>query len=235
MIKKANTFYKEHDIVLYRGDCFELIPLITEKEKINIVITDPPYELVKGGGWKENGVIKPYLQEIYKIDVSKFNPVKLLSILPTKNGIFFCNKLLISNYIEYAKKNNLLFDVHVMIKSNPIPAKSTTFIQDLEYIIYIKEKGSYFNNKSFFNDYRKTFNVNCKGNNLHPNQKEIAIIEKYLRVLTKEGDLVLDPFIGSGTTAVACKNLNRRFIGIEKEEKYLNIAVDRLRQEVFNF
>lgn len=67
---------------------------------------------------------------------------------------------------------------------------------------------------------------------LHPTQKPVALFEYLIKTYTNEGDLVLDNCIGSGTTAVACKNLNRNFIGIEISPEYCKIAEDRLRQEV---
>lgn len=63
---------------------------------------------------------------------------------------------------------------------------------------------------------------------LHPTQKPLALIEELIKTYTNEGDLVLDSCIGSGTTGLACKNLNRRFIGIEKDEKYFEIAKERI-------
>mgnify|MGYP000682327500 FL=1 len=56
----------------------------------------------------------------------------------------------------------------------------------------------------------------------------MALIEELIKTYTNEGDLVLDSCIGSGTTGLACKNLNRRFIGIEKDEKYFEIAKERI-------
>jgi len=66
----------------------------------------------------------------------------------------------------------------------------------------------------------------------HPSQKPIKLIKELIEKYSKEGDLILDPFIGSGTTAVAAKQLNRNYIGIEISEKYCEIARQRLRQEV---
>jgi len=67
---------------------------------------------------------------------------------------------------------------------------------------------------------------------LHPTQKPVALFEYLIKTYTNEGDLVLDNCIGSGTTALACKNLKRNFIGIEKEEEYCEIANERLKQEI---
>ena len=63
---------------------------------------------------------------------------------------------------------------------------------------------------------------------LHPTQKPLAMMEYLIKTYTNENDLVLDNCMGSGTIGVACKNLNRRFIGIEKDEKYFNIALERI-------
>ena len=66
---------------------------------------------------------------------------------------------------------------------------------------------------------------------LHPTQKPVALMEYLIKTYTNEGETVLDNCMGSGTTGVACKNLNRNFIGIEKDEKYFNIAKDRIENE----
>lgn len=63
---------------------------------------------------------------------------------------------------------------------------------------------------------------------LHPTQKPLLLLEELVKTYTNEGDLVLDNCMGSGTTGLACKNLNRRFIGIEKEERYFEIAKERI-------
>jgi site-specific DNA-methyltransferase (adenine-specific) len=63
---------------------------------------------------------------------------------------------------------------------------------------------------------------------LHPTQKPVALMEYLIKTYTNEGDTVLDFTMGSGTTGVACKNLNRKFIGIEKDTSYYKIAVDRI-------
>ena len=67
---------------------------------------------------------------------------------------------------------------------------------------------------------------------LHPTQKPVALMEYLIKTYTNEGETVLDNCLGSGTTAVACENLGRKWIGIEKEEKYCKVAADRIEAEM---
>jgi site-specific DNA-methyltransferase (adenine-specific) len=88
--------------------------------------------------------------------------------------------------------------------------------------------------KTYTESYPKSilrFNKEHSSIRLHPTQKPVALIEYLIKTYTLEGDLVLDNCAGSGTTLVAAKNLNRQFIGIEKEEKYYNICLERIRNE----
>ena len=72
------------------------------------------------------------------------------------------------------------------------------------------------------------FRFPCGRNKLHPTQKPLALIEKLVLTSTNEGDTVLEPFMGSGTTGVACKENRRKFIGIEKDVEYFKIAKNRI-------
>jgi len=75
-------------------------------------------------------------------------------------------------------------------------------------------------------EYKKYFE---EFKNRHPTVKSLGIMEYLIKLVSKEGAVVLDPFLGSGTTAIACVKLNRNFIGIEKEEEYVKIAKARLK------
>ena len=92
----------------------------------------------------------------------------------------------------------------------------------------MREKGSFFSHHKNIDDFRKFFMTNCsKG--LHPAQKPVELLERFIRVSSAENDIVLDPFIGSGSTGVACVNTNRNFIGIELDKNYFEIAEKRIR------
>ena len=116
-----------------------------------------------------------------------------------------------------------------MAKSNPIPAYNNHHLSDLEYIIMIREKGTYFSKHKELNDFRKFFITSCK-KGIHPAEKPIELIERFIKVSSQENDLVFDPFMGSGTTGIACKKLNRNFVGFEIDKEYFNIAQERINE-----
>lgn len=222
-------------IDLRRGDCLELLKDIPDKS-INLIVTDPPYKFEnQGGGFyaKNKSTKRVYLDSLKNINCCEFNPYEFLNILKPKlekfYGYFFCNKTLIEDYIKFARDNKYKFDVLVMAKSNPIPSFNNHHLSDLEYIILIREKGTYFSKHKEIDDFRKYYLTSCK-KGLHPAEKPVELLERFIKVSSKENDIVLDPFMGSGSTGVACKELNRNFIGIELDEKYFKIAKDRIEK-----
>ena len=100
----------------------------------------------------------------------------------------------------------------------------------MEYIIYVHTKGSVFNNDAPF-EYKKKCKIypimTSKGK-LHPTQKPLKLIEEFVMLHSLENQTVLDCFMGSGTCGVACKNLNRNFIGVELNKEYFEIAKTRI-------
>ncbi len=96
--------------------------------------------------------------------------------------------------------------------------------------------------QGFKGDFRKTYTHKfptthlvfdkIRKGSLHPTQKPVALLEYLIKTYTLEGETVLDFTMGSGSTGVACKNLNRKFIGIEKDKKYFEIAKERINEHV---
>ena len=235
MNDKPTPYYDHAGITIYHGDCRDIL---LHLEPVDLVLTDPPYNFEAcGGGFygvKWRGLTsepREYLSKLKKLDCTEFNPIETLELLPVKYGYFFCNKTLVSKYIRYAEENGLLYDILIMYKTNPIPAKNNHYLHDLEYVVMMRPPSSYF----FCDDYNlmsKLHTTTVGNGKVHPAEKPISIISKYLRVSCPKDGTILDPFMGSGTTLVAAKNLGRKAIGIEIEEKYCEIAVNRLRQEV---
>lgn len=201
---------------------------------IDLVITDPPYKFEnKGGGfYSENKSTKrKYLDNLRKENCIEFNPINFLNLINQKCKKFyayiFCNKSLIIDYLKYAIQNEYKYDLLTMTKKNPMPTTNNSHLPDLEYIVLIRKGGTYFSDSANFNDYRKNYNTSCKKRK-HPAQKDVEIIERFIRLSSKKDDVILDPFMGSGTTAIACKKLNRNFIGYDDKSKWVNLAYKRL-------
>lgn len=218
---------------LLKGDCLELMKDIPDKS-IDLVVTDPPYKFEnQGGGFyaRNKSTQRVYLDSLKNINCCEFNPYEFLNILKPKMkkfyGYFFCNKTLIEDYIKFARDNKYNFDVLVMAKSNPRPSYNNHHLSDLEYIILIREKGTYFSKHKDIDDYRKYYLTSCK-KGVHPAEKPIELLERFVKVSSKENDTILDCFMGSGSCGVAAINTGRSFIGIELDEKYFNIAKERI-------
>lgn len=215
------------------GDYAEVLNTIPDNS-IDLIVTDPPYKFEnQGGGFysHKEPTYRQYLDSLEKIQCCEFEPTVFLNAVKPKlkqfYGYFFCNKTLVDEYIRFAKENRYQYDILVMAKSNPIPAYNNHHLSDLEYIVMIRDKGTYFSKHKTLDDYRKFYITNCK-KGLHPAEKPLELIQRFIRVSSKEGDTVMDCFMGSGTTGVACSNLNRSFIGIEIDEKYFTIASNRI-------
>ena len=113
-------------------------------------------------------------------------------------------------------------------KPNPIPLCNMKLVNNLEFIIWVKEDKTYFNNGLDVKDKLRSFRYPAPQERIHPTEKPIKLINHLTNLFSNENDLILDCFSGSGTTAVACHNLNRRFICIEKDEDYYKASVERL-------
>jgi hypothetical protein len=119
----------------------------------------------------------------------------------------------------------------VVKKTNPMPVnRDRLFVNSFEFMIYATKGGKWTFNRRF--DYYETGFFECKNNGetKHPTEKQVKTMKELITILTNKGQTVLDPFMGSGTTGVACKELGREFIGIEKEQEYIKIAEKRINK-----
>ena len=220
------------NVKIYKGNCLEVMDkLIDEGIKVDAVITDPPYNIAKDnnfhtmgrsgidfGEWDKGFDLFSYINKVYKI--------------LDKNGSFVVfnawkNLGDISRYAE-----SLGFVTKDMIrleKTNPMPRnRDRRYITDFECAIWFTmPKAKWvFNRQS--DTYERPKYVGSIEKGLHPTQKNLGLMEWLLKIHSNENDLILDPFMGSGTTGVACINTNRKFIGIELDENYFDIAKERL-------
>lgn len=220
------------NIKLYQGDCLEVMDkLIAEGIKVDAVITDPPYNIAKDnnfhtmgrsgidfGEWDKGFDLFSYINKVYKI--------------LDKNGSFvvFNDWKNLGDISRYAESLGFVTkDMIRLEKTNPMPRnRDRRYITDFECAIWLTmpEAKWVFNRQS--DTYERPKYVGSIEKGLHPTQKNLGLMEWLVKIHSNENDLILDPFMGSGTTGVACINTNRKFIGIELDEKYFNIARNRI-------
>jgi len=215
--------YYENELgVIYHGDCLEILPQI---EKVDLVLTDPPYNDSNSNIGFKNG----YKTINEKWDKG-YDPYKIMNIsidiVKDKGSfLFFCSYHLLGKYLTWNKEK--LQQIIHWEYITAMPAIAKVYTPSIEYIIWYSRPKYTFNKK---NSGRKILRyMKAKGID-HPCPKPVELIENLLLVHSNINDIVLDPFLGSGTTAVAAMKLNRRFIGIEIEEKYCEIAAKRCEQ-----
>ena len=221
--------------VVYHGSAYELIKDLPD-HSIDLIITDPPYDIGTSHG---SGIMKDksicYLAEIEDAAINKGFDYSLLDelvrVMKKINIYIFCNKKQVPIYLDYFMKLGCNYDFLIWEKDNPVPLCGTHYLVDKEYCLFFWEQGAflyvpYERGKTI---YRSHTNVADKEIYKHPTVKNIIMIETLIQNSSQTGGVVLDPFLGSGTTARAAKNLGRQYIGYEINEAYYKIACDRLK------
>lgn len=256
-IEDAHPFYQSEseDFTLYYGDCLELLPLL--KEKVDVVFADPPYFLSNGGISVQSGKIV----SVNKGEWDKGIPVDEMHAFNMK-WIGLCRDILTDNgtiwvsgtyHNIFSVANALtslgfkILNVITWAKTNPPPNISCRyFTYSTEFIIWARKMAKvphYYNYelmKHINGDKQMTdvwrlpaiapWEKTC---GKHPTQKPLSLMSRIILASTKQGDKVLDPFCGSGTTGVAANLLERNFVGIEREWEYVEMS-QRRRQEIDN-
>ena len=221
---------------VYLGNCYELIRQVQDNS-VDLIVTDPPYKIesLHGSGIMKTRDKGNFTREIKEsnldvgIDISILD--EFVRVMKRVNIYLWCNKGQILPYLEYfVKERKCSFEMIVWGKKNPIPFCGIHYLVDKEYCLYFWEEGAPvdipFNRARTI--YMSNTNVADKKAYGHPTIKPLDIIKTLIENSSRKGDLVLDPFIGSGTTAVACKSLGRNYIGFEINEKYYRIANERI-------
>jgi len=228
-------------------DCLEYLRQIPDNS-VDLVVTDPPYNVSQKQDLKFNGRI---IRKNFGDWDFGFDPEPVLRELkrvlkPNGQIYIFCGTKQIPLYMGLMEKNDWFFrNLLVWYKTNPAPRMSkTNFVFANEYIIYaINEKvkpGSITFNFTKQSEMHNTFissalqgkeRLRDKNNQaIHPTQKPLFILRKLILLSSNQSDIILDPFIGIGSTAVAAKELGRKFIGCDIDNFFVFIARNRLKR-----
>ena len=156
---------------------------------------------------------------------------ELVRVMKKGNIYIFCNKNQLRQYFDYFGDLGWNLDLLVWNKTNCIPTVNNTYLANLEYCFFARESGTplYGSYETKSKCYTSPCNKADKDLYEHPTIKPLQFIKNLIINSSQEGGVVLDCFLGSGTTAVACKELNRHFIGFELNPRFVEIANDRLK------
>jgi site-specific DNA-methyltransferase (adenine-specific) len=222
LFSKENKYFETENGILYCGDCLEIMKEFP-KESVDLVLTDPPYGVRKKEKWDnlENFLNKVdewinYSYGITRTVVLWFCAEKLFPTILSNNKDKF-HRLLIWNksagsQFAGAMNTNIWYSTElILVFGKNIPKTN-------------KQKKYGYACFSYRTIPKKKYN--------HPTTKPLGLMEDLVYFYSNEGEIVLDPFSGSGTTAVACEKLNRRWIGIEINEEYCEIAKKRIEETI---
>jgi site-specific DNA-methyltransferase (adenine-specific) len=228
------------------GDAIELMKDIPDKS-VDMILTDPPYGTI-ACKWDQIVDFTAMWKEFHRV----IKPSGAMVITASQP---FTTKLIASNIDNFKYSwiwNKKFAGNFCTAKSQPMKTHEDVCVFGLNKVNYYPQmvkrdkpiKGGGMSNTDIlgetnFKALKKTYNEKYPitildfprelGRTIHPTQKPVALFEYLIKTYTNEGELVLDPFAGSGTTALAARNLNRNFIVIEKEQKYYDIILERLK------
>ena len=219
---------------LYNMDCMEGMKLIPDNS-IDLVVTDPPYKTTsRGSSGGTGGILKDKLNmkgmvfEHNSIKFSEWLP-ELYRVLKERSHAYIMtnNKNLKDMLIEIENVNFEIFKTLIWAKNSPIT--NMYYMDSHEYIIFCRKgKAKRINNCGT----KSVLNIDNVKNKQHPTEKPIDLIKIFIENSSQENEIVLDPFMGAGSTAMACKELKRNFIGFELDKQYYDIANKRISEEM---
>lgn len=236
------------DSILYNEDCIRSMKRLANGS-IDLILTDPPYNLgnfMKGrdtnlkkmrdnffgaAGWDNLSF------EDWEKSMDSFFEESVRVLKKGGAMVVFMAIIKVESIIKIAERHGLYYKTTgIWHKLNPMPRNMNLhFVNSTEawvYFTYKKKTGTFNNDGKVLHDFIET-GVAANGERKfgkHPTQKPVQLMEFFVKVLTNDGETVLDPFMGSGSAGVAAKRNNRNFIGVEINEDYFQIATRRIQE-----
>lgn len=236
------------EIRLYNDDCVKSMRQI-ESDTIDLIVTDPPYNL--GNFMKNRDTNLKRMRENFFVSAGwdnlefeeweqSMDSFFSESARVIKNGgsmIVFMAIIKVESIIKLAEKHGFYYKTTgIWHKTNPMPRNMNLhFVNSTEawlYFTYKKRTGTFNNEGALYHDFIET-SVTSSGERKfgkHPTQKPESLIQHFIELLSNPEDIVMDPFMGSGTTGVVSKKFGRNFVGIELDKDYFEIANQRIQE-----
>ena len=232
---KVGDIYQlgKHRLICGDSTDVAVIDRLMDGVKADMVFTDPPYNLKTEGGCK-GSVGKSLKKQGKDIEfIADFNPSNFLNVLPivfngNMNAYIFCNKELLPDYLNWCKNSGYSWNVLVWKKPTAIPI-GDSHRPDIEYLLLFR-KNALWNNGTDANysrclQYDRVKKSEENGN--HPTPKPIELIANELKISSNKNSVVVDFFGGSGSTLIACEQLNRKCYMAELDPKYCDVIIAR--------
>lgn len=220
----------DNGLWLMHGDCIELMASIPDGS-VNLVLTDPPYNIARKNNFHTMGRSGIDFGEWDKgFDLFSYIDIAVKKLNKDGSFVVFNDWKNLGAIAEYAESVGFVTkDMLRLEKTNPMPRnRDRRYIPDYECAVWFVKKGA----KWIFNrqdeKYQRPKFVHSIDKGFHPTQKSLGLMGELVLIHSNEGDTVLDPFMGSGTTGVAALNCGRKFIGIERDDTYFEIAQRRI-------
>lgn len=225
-------------IVIKQGDCLKLM-LNIRNDSIDCIITDPPYRITSrgnsgnsGGMFQKKEVNNGKVFQTNNLEIEDWLPELYRVLKPQSHCYIMTNNKNITHYLNAINNSKFHFiKCLIWVKDNKIMGQ--TYMSQFEFVIMCRKGGHKRINDCGTSDVLQIPNKKLKdknGKTIHDTEKPILLNEILIDNSSNEGDWILDPFMGIGSCGVACVNTNRNFIGYELDEKYFNIAKERLEK-----
>ena len=225
---------------LIHGDCLVEMKNIPDKS-IDLIVTDPPYRLTSRGSsgtmsgyWASSLSKQGKVFENNDIDIEEYLPEFYRVLKDGTHCYIMTNQSNLPHFLNVISKSSFKF-IKCLIwdKCNKICGRY--YMNCFEYIIMLRKGRERTINDRGQGDILRVPNKKTKrndGKNIHDSEKPITLMEILISNSSNEGDCILEPFMGSGSTGVACINTKRDFIGIELNEEYFKIAEERINNAI---
>lgn len=228
---------------IYHNDCNKGMDKLLKKGiEIDLIVADPPYVISKKSQFhtmkdRKNPRTGTFFGEWDEEFNNKLWMRRAFKLLKKGGSLIIFNDFKKASYlIEYAKKLGFEYkDTIVWEKTNPMPRnRDRRYIPALEMLIWFVKPGKWTFNRQTEPYESPVFKFASESGGgfkrIHPTQKPVKLLEHIISLHSSTNEIVLDPFMGSGTTAIACINLKRKFIGFEIDEEYYRKSIERVQK-----
>jgi DNA modification methylase len=206
---------------IFNQDCLDVMREMNN-DSIDLLLTDIPYG---GVNRKSNGLrnLDKKDADIFTMDMQLL--VKEMVRVTKGSGYIFCGWEQMSKIVSIVRELGISNRIIVWEKTNPSPMNGQSiWLSGVELAVYFKKKNA------TYKQHCKNVVVRfpCGRGKVHPTEKPLKLFKHFIEISSNEGDVVFDPFLGSGTTAVGAIELNRKYIGVELSQEYFKVAQNRI-------